>query len=124
MNMDHYSKDEQMKKIAGIEVFTLEEIAEQADVTIESMRKYVKDGKLRAQKIGGQYYTTRDAVKDFIENRTQTETEFKAAVEQYVRAEIEKSKLVTYVNAKQIDFPAPDEQTTSGKKKPARKKKK
>ena len=58
-----------MKKVADIDVYTLEEIAEQMECTIESMRKYVKEGRLKSQKIGGRYYCTRDAVKAFIENR-------------------------------------------------------
>jgi excisionase family DNA binding protein len=57
------------KKFFGgeIEVLKLEDIAKALDVSLESIRRYVRSGKLKAQKIGRRYYVSKDSFKAFVD---------------------------------------------------------
>lgn len=55
------------KVIGDITLYTLMELATMLDVTEVTLRRYIKDGKLHAKKIGGAYHISEDALKDFIE---------------------------------------------------------
>lgn len=55
-----------LKEIAGIKVITLEETAEMLGVTILTCKRYFISEKLKAQKIGGRWYTTEENIQDFV----------------------------------------------------------
>jgi len=48
-----------------LEVYTLEEIAELLQVTRRTLYNWIKDGKLKAFKIGKQWRVTKEALEDF-----------------------------------------------------------
>lgn len=55
-----------MIKIDDLEAYTNQEISEKLGISVYTVRKYIKDGKLRAKKIGGHWYVTKDILKEFI----------------------------------------------------------
>lgn len=52
--------------ILGIEIHTLQEVADMLGVTTASLRKYVKEGKLTTTTIGGRKYITEESIKKYI----------------------------------------------------------
>ena len=56
------------KKFFGgeIELLKVEDIANTLDVSLETIRRYMRTGKLKAQKIGRRYYVSKDSFKDFV----------------------------------------------------------
>lgn len=55
------------KQVGDITLYTVLELSKLLDVTEVTLRRYIKDGKLHAKKIGGAYHISEDALKDFIE---------------------------------------------------------
>jgi excisionase family DNA binding protein len=55
------------KVIGDITLYTLMELAKMLDVTDVTLRRYIKDGKLHATKIGGSYHISEQALKEFLE---------------------------------------------------------
>jgi len=53
-------------KIEGIKAYSVNELSKMLDVTPLTLRKYIKTGKLRAQKIGRRYMVTVDSLKEFL----------------------------------------------------------
>jgi len=49
-----------------IELLKVEDIAAALDANIETIRRYIRQGKLKAQKIGRRYYVSKDNLKDFV----------------------------------------------------------
>jgi len=49
-----------------IELLKVEDIAKTLDVSLETIRRYVRAGKLKAQKIGKRYYVSKDNFKSFV----------------------------------------------------------
>lgn len=58
------------KTIGDITVYSVKEVSERLDVTERALRGYIRDGKLRAQKLAGQYAITEENLRDFL-NATQ-----------------------------------------------------
>jgi excisionase family DNA binding protein len=54
-------------KIGDLEIYTLQEISEELKVTVKTLRGYIKNGTLKAGKIGKSYRVTSDALKEFLE---------------------------------------------------------
>jgi len=55
------------KEVLGIKLFTLDEVSEMLGVQVVTLRKYIKNGDLRARKIGGSvWYVTEEAVQEFL----------------------------------------------------------
>jgi hypothetical protein len=52
------------KKLGNLNIFSIEEIKKEFNVTDRTLRKYMKNGALRARKIGGAYYVLEE---DFVE---------------------------------------------------------
>jgi len=48
-----------------IELLKVEDIAKAIDVNMETIRRYIRKGKLKAQKIGRRYYVSKDNFKAF-----------------------------------------------------------
>ena len=57
--------------MAKLEVYTVEECAEILKVTKRTIYKYVKDGSLRASKVGRDWRITDAAIQAFLENLEQ-----------------------------------------------------
>lgn len=51
-----------------LDVYTLEELSEQLDMEKQTLRSYIKNGKLKASKIGNKYFVTGEDVMDLMQN--------------------------------------------------------
>lgn len=51
-----------------LDVYTLEELSEQLDMEKQTLRSYIKNGKLKASKIGNKYFVTGDDVMELMQN--------------------------------------------------------
>lgn len=51
-----------------LDVYTLEELSEQLDMDKQTLRSYIKNGKLKASKIGNKYFVTGDDVMELMQN--------------------------------------------------------
>ena len=58
-----------MKKIGNTKVYTLEDIAEMLQVTRRTLYNYIKDGKLKANKVANKWIVTEENLNDFIEGK-------------------------------------------------------
>lgn len=54
------------KKITEIKMYDLEELSTMLNVTDQTLRKYIKGGKLKAAKIGGKWKVTEENLTKFI----------------------------------------------------------
>lgn len=54
------------KNVSDIKLYTLEELTDMLNVTVYTLRNYVKSGKLKAAKIGGKWRVSEDNLKKFI----------------------------------------------------------
>ncbi len=57
------------KQLGEITYYTLQELSEELDVTLQTLRKYIRQGKLRGQKVANQWYVTEEALRNFLESR-------------------------------------------------------
>lgn len=55
--------------MADIKVYTLDEIETLLKVTRRTLYRYIKEGKLKANKIGKKWIITEQSLKDFIEGK-------------------------------------------------------
>ena len=49
-----------------MQVYNLKEVVKLLGLNIQTIRQYIKDGKLKASKIGTHYMVTDEAIKDFL----------------------------------------------------------
>lgn len=56
------------KVILGVELYTLAEVAEILEVTIQTIRSYVRRGKLTPTLIGKTKYISSEALREFLTN--------------------------------------------------------
>jgi excisionase family DNA binding protein len=54
-------------EIQGITFYTIPEAAQELRVTPQTVRKYIKLGKLKSQRIGKPIYITKENLKEFLE---------------------------------------------------------
>ena len=52
-------------EIAGTTLYSTEELAEIFKVTPKTLRAYITGGKLKGRKIGGKWFVTQEALKEF-----------------------------------------------------------
>ena len=64
------SKD--MKTIAGIEMYSVEDLMEELGLSKYTVRQYLKDGSLKGRKIGIRWYVSEDNLQTFL-NKSQAE---------------------------------------------------
>ena len=50
-----------------LKIYTLEEVAEMLQVTRRTLYNYLKDGRLKGNKVVGKWIITEEQLKDFIE---------------------------------------------------------
>ena len=55
-----------MKTIEGVKVYSLLEVSELLDITYPTVRKYVKEGKLRSRRVGRKYLVTGESIRSFL----------------------------------------------------------
>lgn len=55
-----------MKNILGTQLYNQTEVAQLLGVTTATVRKYVKEGKIKSTLIGGRHYYSEDEIKRFI----------------------------------------------------------
>jgi len=66
-----------MKTIEGVKVYSLLEVSKLLDITYPTVRKYVKEGKIRSQRVGRGYLVTDESIRNFLnaENNLNNGTE-------------------------------------------------
>jgi len=55
-----------MKTIEGVKVYSLLEVSKLLDITYPTVRKYVKEGKIRSQRVGRNYLVTDESIRNFL----------------------------------------------------------
>jgi len=55
--------------IEGVKLFTIPEVAEAMGVTPQTVRKYIKAGKLKSQRIGRPIYVTESNILKFVNSK-------------------------------------------------------
>ena len=55
-----------MREIEGIKLFTVTETAETLGITPQTVRAYIKQGKLKGQRIGRPILITENSIKEFL----------------------------------------------------------
>lgn len=50
------------------EFYTLEQLSNEINITIPSLRKFIKEGKLKASKVGTIYCVTRENINDWLKD--------------------------------------------------------
>lgn len=50
------------------EFYTLEQLANDINMTVQSLRKFIKAGDLQAYKVGNRYMVTREDIKAWLEH--------------------------------------------------------
>ena len=63
-----------MREVEGIKVYTLDETASLLGCHYQTVRRYIKDGRLEGQQIGRPILITDRSIKKFITGETETET--------------------------------------------------
>lgn len=60
-----------MITMGDIKAYDVYEIAQLFNMTPQSVRKYLKSGKIQANKFGTKWYITEEAMRDFLMNKGQ-----------------------------------------------------
>lgn len=68
-------QDKRLTAKKKLDIYTLEELSEQLAMDKQTLRNYIKNGKLTASKIGNKYFVTSDSVMDFMNNNRYTPKE-------------------------------------------------
>ena len=53
------------KHIGNLVLYDLEELSNELDITVFSLREYIKKGRLRAQKMGKKYFVIQDSINEY-----------------------------------------------------------
>jgi excisionase family DNA binding protein len=52
-------------ELGGITLFSVAELAQRLDVTPMTLRTYFKEGRIQARKVGGKWYCSEEALRNF-----------------------------------------------------------
>ncbi len=55
-----------MKQIGDIKFYDVQEIAKAFDMTPQSIRKFLREGRIKARKFGTRWYVTEEAIRDYL----------------------------------------------------------
>lgn len=66
--IERMEEKERLTAKKKLDVYTLEELSEQLDMDKQTLRSYIKNGKLKASKIGNKYFVTGDDVMELMQN--------------------------------------------------------
>jgi len=61
-----------MIKLETTTAYDVKETAELLHVSPQTVKKYIREGKLRAQRVGLPYYVTEDTLKEFLNNEVKS----------------------------------------------------
>lgn len=53
----------------AVETYTVEQVAEQLGVSVRTIREYVREGKIKAVKVGNKYIISEDNFRDFVNGK-------------------------------------------------------
>ena len=66
--IEEMEEKERLTAKKKLDVYTLEELSEQLDMEKQTLRSYIKNGKLQASKIGNKYFVTGEDVMELMQN--------------------------------------------------------
>lgn len=55
-----------MKQFGDIKFYDVQEIAKIFDMTPQSIRKFFKEGRIKARKVGTRWYVTEEAMREYL----------------------------------------------------------
>jgi len=55
-----------MKQIGDIKFYDVQEIAKIFNMTPQSIRKFLKEGRIKARKVGTRWYVTEEAMREYL----------------------------------------------------------
>lgn len=61
-----------MIKLETTTAYDVKETAELLHVSPQTVKKYIREGKLRAQRVGLPYYVTEETLKEFLNNEVKS----------------------------------------------------
>lgn len=59
------------KQIGNLTLYDLEELSVLLNITVFSLREYIKKGKIKAQKMGKRYFITQESLNEYFSNNEQ-----------------------------------------------------
>lgn len=63
------------KEIGDLTLYSVSELAETLDVQEKTIRRYLRDGKLRGRKMARRWYVTEEALRDYFQQPEEIERE-------------------------------------------------
>ncbi len=57
------------ESVGGITVYTIKEISRKLNTTAPTLQRKIREGKIRATKIGNKWHITEEALRDFLEGK-------------------------------------------------------
>jgi len=54
-------------QIGQLTLYDLEELSEKLQINIRSLRKWIREGKIKAKKVGVKYYVTEQSLNEYFE---------------------------------------------------------
>ena len=61
------------KQIGDMVLYSVLELSKKLEITMTTIRTYIKTGKLKGQKIGNKYYITEEAIKELFNGKPKGE---------------------------------------------------
>jgi len=55
------------KVVGGLTLFDIKELSQEIGITEVTLRKYLREGKIRGKKIGTKWFVTEEALKEYFE---------------------------------------------------------
>ena len=55
-----------MKQIGDIKFYDVQEIAKAFDMTPQSIRRFLREGRIKARKFGTRWYATEEAIREYL----------------------------------------------------------
>lgn len=63
-----------MITVGDLKMYDLEEISKKTGISVKSLRKWIRQGKLKAKKLGVKYYVSEDDLIEFLKKGSDKET--------------------------------------------------
>lgn len=97
MNNERAKQFNELEKNLYIkEFYTLEQLSNELNMNIQTLRKIVKAGELKVSKIGNRYIVKRDDINKWLENNVLTKKQLKETQEKFKASYIESLKQVNW----------------------------
>ncbi len=55
-----------MIEIGDIKAYDVQEIAKMFDMTPQSIRKFIREGRIKGRKVGTRWYVTEEAIREYL----------------------------------------------------------